>query len=248
MKIIGVIPARISSTRLPQKLLLPVNGKPLIQYTFEQAKRCKLLDEVVIAVDCDEMARSCQAFGAKTFLTNPQAASGTDRIAEAVFSYSDFSETEYIINIQGDEPTISPDTIEKVVLALKNSQDAPVATALFPLKDPQLLRSSSCVKCVRNLQGYALYFSRALIPSGKEEHFREEVSYFKHLGLYGYKKEFLSTYTKLSPTPLQVAEDLEQLKILENGYKIITVVADTDTIGIDTEEDFQRFKKMKELK
>jgi len=243
---VGIIPARISSTRLHKKLLLEVRGKSLLQYTFEQAKKSGSIDEVVVVTDSDDIVELCKSFGAKAFLTSPNALSGTDRIAEAVFAYKEFEKATYIINIQGDEPAISPLTIDKVVFALKNTADASVATAIFPLNDLNSLCSSSCVKCVRDLQGYALYFSRALIPSGKKEGLQQGVAYFKHLGIYGYRKEFLSTYASLPLSPLQIAEDLEQLKILENGYKIITAVVEEDTIGIDTEDDFQIFKKMKE--
>src|SRR5690606_26176158 len=121
-----------------------------------------------------------------------------------VARYPEFLDAENIINVQGDEPTISPNTIDQVVTALKNTEDASVATAIFPIQDKDSLLSSSCVKCVRDLRGYALYFSRALIPSGKKDGIRQEVTYFKHLGIYGYKKEFLLTYASLPPSPMQI--------------------------------------------
>jgi len=236
-KIIGVIPARLASTRFPQKMLADVKGKPLIQLTYENALRCKKLDDLVVATDDAAIYDAVQSFGGKVVMTSVDCPSGSDRVAEAVRNDSTLHNAAIIINIQGDEPTIDPNTIESVMKALEEHPEADVATACIRIANEEDGLNPSVVKCVMDLQGRALYFSRALIPHGKRASFDKATTYYKHLGIYAYRNNFLQHYSELSSTPLQIAEDLEQLKILEHGFRIQVAEVFKDCIGIDTPAD-----------
>lgn len=236
-KIVGIIPARFASVRFPQKMLADVKGKPLIQRTYENALRCKKLDALIVATDDATIYQAVQVFGGQAVMTSVDCPSGSDRAAEVMRLCPELQEAEVIVNIQGDEPTIDPETIEKVVSALQDIPDAEVSTACIRLTRAEEALNPSVVKCVRDLQGRALYFSRALIPQGKQPGFQTATPYYKHIGIYAFRPSFLQQYSALPMTPLQKAEDLEQLKILEHGFRIQIVEVFTDCIGIDTPAD-----------
>lgn len=239
-RVIGVIPARYGSTRLPAKPLAKLGDKTLIQSTYENAKRCSVLDDVIVATDDERIFDHVTSFGGQVFMTSKTCPSGTDRIAELISKESSLSDCQIIVNIQGDEPLLESHVIEHIVALLKDNPKAPVATAAVPITSEEEATNHSVVKCVMDLQGNALYFSRTLIPNGKHGKWREDVSYFKHLGVYGYHRDFLLHYGQLTPTPLQLSEDLEQLKVLEHGYQIKVAIVESHSIGIDTPEDLNQ--------
>lgn len=244
-RVLGVIPARLESSRFPKKMLVEFEGKPLIQHTYENAKSCKKLDQLVVATENKEIFECVKSFGGHAVMTSSDCHNGTERIAEAIEKHPEFKESEIIVNIQGDEPDIAMETIEGVIAALESDRKAQVATACVKIICHKEAQNPSVVKCVLNQARQALYFSRAMIPYGKKGEFNSSLTYYKHLGIYCYRKEFLLHYKSLSNTPLQCAEDLEQLKILEHGYCIHVVEVEKDCIGIDTPEDLQKFLKLR---
>ncbi|MEM1282662.1 MAG: 3-deoxy-manno-octulosonate cytidylyltransferase [Chlamydiota bacterium] len=239
--IVGVIPARLQSKRFPRKMLVDINGKPLIQHTYENALSSKKLDTLVIATESKEIYDCAKQFGANVVMTSFDCLSGTDRVAEAIENNPEFAHTKIVVNIQGDEPNLASSTIDSVVQALEDDENAEVSTACVKIDSAKDLHNASVVKCTINLNGQALYFSRAMIPHGKTGEFKSELVYYKHFGIYCFRKDFLLKYGSLPSTPLQLAEDLEQLKILEHGYHIHVVEVETDSIGIDTPEDLKKF-------
>lgn len=242
-KVIGIIPARYGSTRLPGKPLIKIGGKSLIQRTYENAKKCKKLDQVIVATDDVRIADHVLSFDGEVVMTSTACITGTDRIIEAM-TQGTLSQAELVINIQGDEPNLESEVIEKVIAILKQDHEAVVSTAVVKLESCEDAMSTSVVKCVMDQKGHAIYFSRSLIPGGKSGEWREDVTYYKHIGIYGYRTEFLKEYAELEPTPLQLSEDLEQLKILENGYKIAVAIVKSSAVGVDTPEDIKKIEKI----
>jgi 3-deoxy-manno-octulosonate cytidylyltransferase (CMP-KDO synthetase) len=241
-KVYGFIPARLASTRLPRKLLLAETGKPLIQHTWEAARRARLLAEVVIAADSPEFAAAATRFGGHCELTGDHP-SGTDRIAEVVTrSYSD---AEIVVNIQGDEPEIDPQSIDLLVQLLRDHPTVPMSTLATPIRSRDVRDSPSCVKVVLAADGRALYFSRSLIPYCRDRDLDAllvaENPWFLHLGVYAYRREFLLKLTKLPVSPLEKLEKLEQLRALEAGAAIQVGIIERTAVGIDTPEDYARF-------
>ena len=237
-KAIGIIPARLASTRFPGKVLANIAGKSLIQRTYEQASQSSSLESILIATDDPSVMEHTKSFGAQCFMTNPSHTSGTNRIAEVAQKHCEKSDV--IVNIQADEPLLSPNVIDTLVDALNAHQEAVCTTAAIKFPENQELNDPSAVKCVFDRQGRALYFSRSAIPStykGKSEH-------YLHMGIYCFRKPFLLTYANLKPTPLQQAEDLEQLKILEHGYPIHISVVKEMGIGVDTPEDLKKVEEI----
>lgn len=237
--VLAIIPVRYGSTRFPGKPLAQIMGKSLVQRTYENAKHCKLLNRIVIATDDTRIYDHVAAFGGEVVMTSESCLTGTDRVMEAMIG----CEADLILNIQGDEPCLEPQVMEKVIQALVDDPEAVMSTAITRIQTEEEALNKSVVKCVIDRQGYALYFSRALIPCGKTGEFRKELSYFKHLGIYAYRCEFLPVYARMEPTQLQLAEDLEQLKVLEEGYKIKTVVVDSESIGVDAPEDIKKIER-----
>ena len=233
MKAVGVIPARWASTRLPGKVLIDIAGKPLIQHVWERAKKAKKLSDVIIACDEQHVVDRAKAFGASAVLTSKDHPSGSDRVAEAAAK----TDAEIIVNIQGDEPLISHKLIDGLVTALEKDADAVVATAVKRIGTTEEFNNPNVVKVVLDKNGHALYFSRAAIPfhrDGKPAHLSR---YFKHLGIYAYRRKFLFDYCKWPKSFLEEEEKLEQLRVLEAGSKIKCVETDTETIGVDTADD-----------
>lgn len=243
VKVLGIIPARYASRRFPGKLLVPLLGKSLIQRTFENARRVKNLDMLLIATDDVRIADHVHSFGGEAVMTSEECLNGTDRIAEVLQKNPALLEAEAVINIQGDEPCLDPKGIEMAVKVLLEDPNASMATLVTPLRTAKEAHNPSIVKCVLDLQGNAMYFSRAFIPSNKTLCFNPSAPLYRHIGLYVYRPQFLLHYQSLKPTPLQLEEDLEQLKVLEHGFRIKTAVTDHACIGVDTPEDLKHVEQ-----
>ncbi len=243
MKVLCVIPARYASTRLPGKPLSMIAGKPMIQHVYERACQAQLPDEVVVATDNELVEKAVLDFGGKAVMTSPDHPSGTDRLAEVALMYPDI---DVIVNVQGDEPMIPPEVIDRLAEAFTGDADLNMAT-MKVIMDEEDYENPAAVKVVTDQQGYALYFSRSLMPYPRNK--PEGFKVFKHVGIYAYRRNFLLKYAALAPTPLEKAESLEQLRALENGYKIKVLESDFQGIGVDTPEDLAAvnalFEKMK---
>lgn len=237
-----VIPARLASTRLPRKLLLAETGKPLIQHTYEAARRATRPSGIVVAADHPEIADAVRAFGGEVVMTSPDCASGTDRVAEVARQLPD---VDVLVNIQGDEPEISPAAIDLAVELLERDANAVMATLATPIRERAKLDDPACVKVVCDARGRALYFSRSVIPhprSWSDDYLaREPAVYLQHIGLYAYRREFLLRLTELPQSDLEKIESLEQLRVLHHGYAIQVGIIDEPTIGIDTPADYAAF-------
>lgn len=236
-----IIPARYKSTRLPGKPLLKVNNKPIIQYVYEAAKKSALAQEVIVATDDDRIMDAVKAFNGVAELTSQNHKCGSDRIAEIVKRHDDF---EYILNLQGDEPSITPDVIDSAIDALINDDNADISTLVRKIENEEQINNPNCVKCVFDKNNFALYFSRCPIPFKRNE----GANYYGHIGIYGYKKNSLIKMTQMPQSPLEKQESLEQLRALENGMKIKVAIVDINPIGIDTIEDYEKFKNQIETK
>ena len=256
--IIAVIPARLRSTRLEDKLLLPLGGKPLILHTLEQAKKARGVDRVIVAADDAKVVKIVEESGNEAVLTSAAHQSGSDRIAEVA---EKLPENSIIVNVQGDEPLISPETIEKAVAAILQDETADIATICEKIENIEDVLSPDVVKVVVDKDGFALYFSRSPIPfprqkaqkyGGLVNALREDASltvfFRKHTGIYGYRREFLLKFTQSKQTPLEKIEMLEQLRALENGARIKVVEVAESSIGVDTREDFERVRKILEAR
>jgi 3-deoxy-manno-octulosonate cytidylyltransferase (CMP-KDO synthetase) len=242
-KVAGLIPARYSSTRLPGKVLAPILGKPMIQRVYERALQSGVLDVVLVGTDDERVAEAVRAFGGRVVLTSPDHASGTDRLAEMVQQPdSGAADAEIVVNVQGDQPFMDPLMIEEVVRPMLEDPELPMATLKHQISKPEDLEDPAVVKVVVDHQGYALYFSRSRIPNPCKD-----VSHpvYEHVGLYVYRRDFLVRLSKLQPTLLEQVESLEQLRVLEHGYRMRVVethAADHEFGGfsVDTREDLAR--------
>ena len=234
-----IIPARLASTRLKNKLLLEVNKKPIIEWVYESAKKAKLASTVIIATDSKEIFDKAKSFNAQVEMTSSEHKSGSDRIAEVAKRHNEF---EYILNMQGDEPEITPEVIDSVLQTIQN-EDCDIATMVRKITDKDQIESPNCVKCVFDKNNYAMYFSRYPIPYKRNEEFSE---YYAHIGMYAYKKEALLKMTSYPQANIEKTESLEQLRALYNGMKIKVVLTDLNPTGIDTIDDFNKFKSFAE--
>ena len=254
--IIAIIPARLASTRLEGKLLLPLNGKPLILHTLEQAKKARHIDRVIIATDDENILKVIIESGNEAVLTSVNHQSGSDRIAEVAET---LPENSIIVNVQGDEPLISPDTIDAAVEAILNDESADISTTCEKIETVEDVLNPNIVKVVTDENDFALYFSRSPIPFPRdavnqygtlEKAIINEKDllefYRKHTGLYVYRREYLLKFTKMAQTKLEKTEMLEQLRALENGAKIKVVEVSESSIGVDTREDFKRVEDVLE--
>lgn len=232
MDAIGIIPARYGSTRFEGKLLADLCGKPIIQHTWENAKKSKAIDDLLIATDDKRIYNCAKGFGAKVIYTSKAHKSGSDRLTEAVTSI----DTKVIVNIQADEPLINPTMIDDVVSPILKDESIQMTTLCHKIKDRDDLLDPNVVKVVRDRDGFALYFSRAQIPYDPGQESRVS-NYYKHIGLYAYSKDFLFTFKSLPQSKLEKIEKLEQLRVIENGYRIKVIETKFDTVGIDTPED-----------
>ncbi|MCM8797209.1 MAG: 3-deoxy-manno-octulosonate cytidylyltransferase [Candidatus Omnitrophica bacterium] len=238
MQVIGVIPSRYSSSRFEGKVIADLLGKPMIQHVWERAKQAKTLDEVIIACDDERVAKVAVGFGAKVTMTSKDHACGTDRISEVVNPL----DVEIVINIQADEPLIHPTMIDNVALCLLEDKNICMATAMKKIEDSATLVDPHVVKVVVDKNNFALYFSRAAIPFQARNSEVKNPVYYKHIGLYGYTKDFLFTYKNLPVSNLEKIERLEQLRVLENGFRIKVIETKYDTIGVDTPDDLEKVK------
>ncbi len=228
VRTLAVIPARLASSRLPRKVLRELAGKPMLGWVYEAAKACPELDEVLIAVDSQEVFALCQRHGWPAVMTSPDLASGSDRVHAVAQTHR----AGIYVNLQGDEPTLRPEHVT-ALLAPFRSNEVLVST-LKVLCTPENLHNPNAVKVVCDLAGRALYFSRATIPYDRDQ---QSPPVYKHLGLYAYRAETLSHFHALEPSPLELTEKLEQLRFLENGMPIHVAETPYDTIGVDTEAD-----------
>lgn len=245
MKAYAVIPARYGSTRLPGKCILPeakaVTGKYIIEHVYSRTKEAKRIEGVAVATDDQRIYDVVKSFGGCAKMTSPSHNSGTERVAEVVKDLD--SDIDIIVNVQGDEPEVRPDMVDTVVAALINDPKAVMSTLANPIISRNELNNPHAVKVVMDNNGYALYFSRSPIPysSNSEADVSGRGIFFKHLGIYAYRRDFLMKYVSLPPTELEKAESLEQLRVISNGYKIRVSVTPHRCHGIDTPEDFRAF-------
>jgi 3-deoxy-manno-octulosonate cytidylyltransferase (CMP-KDO synthetase) len=240
-KILGVIPARFASSRFPGKALTQIASKSMLQHVFERASLARYPSCMMIATDDDRIYQEARRFGAPVRMTRADHASGTDRVAEVAASYPD---ADWVVNIQGDEPLIDPAAIDAAILPLLDDPATPMGTLMKRMEDPGELRDPNVVKVVTDRDGYALYFSRSTIPYTRGEATAGSAPVYKHIGLYVYRRDFLLGYSDLPVGPLEKAERLEQLRALENGYRIKVVETDYESVGVDTPEDLERVSEL----
>lgn len=238
MNTLCVIPARYASTRLPGKPLADIAGKPMIVRVYEQASRAKRLSGVIAAVDDEQVYEAVVSHGGRAMMTAKNHPTGTDRLAEVAAAHP---EAELIINVQGDEPLIEPDLIDALAAVFDEDEELQMATVKSPMTDGDEMKNPNNVKVVTDKNGYALYFSRSLLPYPRED---TGVTVYKHIGIYAYKRDFLLRYAKMEPTALERTESLEQLRALENGYKIKVIETDFRFVGVDTPEDLAEVNRL----
>ncbi len=232
-----IIPARYASSRLEGKPLIEVNSKPIIQWVWERAKSVKSADSVIIATDDQRIFDCAQRFGADVEMTSTEHKCGSDRICEVAKRHEDF---DIIVNLQGDEPMINPECVETVIQLLKNDNSADISTLVSEAETDEIDNPNN-VKCVFDKNGYALYFSRSKIPFERNQNIAK---FYKHIGIYGYRRQALFDMSQLPQTMIEKTESLEQLRALYFGMKIKTAVVNYKAVGIDTKEDLERFKTL----
>ncbi len=235
MRIVGIIPARYRSSRFPGKPLADILGKPMIRHVYERSEKTPLLDRLVVATDDDRIARVVRGFGGESVSTSPDHSSGTDRLAEAS-RHMGLADEDIVVNIQGDEPLVSPQMIQILAEAITRSAESDMATLAFGSTNRTDYENPNVVKVVVDSTGRALYFTRSPVPFCRENPGRS-VPFLKHLGFYAYRNSFLQTFTGLSPGRLEQTEKLEQLRALEHGYRIQVALSPCDTLSVDTPED-----------
>ena len=229
-KILGVIPSRYASSRLPGKPLLEISGKTMVEHVYRRALASGIFFRVVVATDDRRVYEAVEKFGGDVVMTSPDHPDGSSRVAEVARNI----DTDYVVNIQGDEPMIPPEIIDRLAKAFEAESDLKMATMKVLMREEDY-NNPAAVKVVTDNNGYALYFSRSLMPypRNKTEHYKV----YKHVGIYAYRRDFLLQYAALAPTELEKTESLEQLRVLENGYKIKVLESDFQGIGVDTPED-----------
>lgn len=237
MDAIGIIPARYQSTRFEGKVLKDLLGKSVIQHVWDNARHASTLEDLIVATDDERIEAEVRRFGGKAILTAKEHKSGTDRLREVVNPI----DVKVIVNIQADEPLLHPSMIDDIVRPLLEDEGIDMATLKKLITDPEELTNPNVVKVVTDKNDYALYFSRSMIPYPRV---KKDARFYKHIGLYAFTKDFLFTFTNLPPSELEEVEGLEQLRVLENGYKIKVVETQFDTIGIDTSEDLERAREV----
>jgi 3-deoxy-manno-octulosonate cytidylyltransferase (CMP-KDO synthetase) len=243
-KIIGIIPARYGSKRLPGKALADIKGKPMIQWVYEKAMRSSYISRVIVATDDYRIYNAVNKFGGEAAITSKKHESGTDRIGEIARRTSWYkTPVEIVVNVQGDEPFISHRDIDRAIYALLKDDTLNVATLAVRLTRKSDIKDPNVVKVAFDKDGYALYFSRYAIPFDRDG--AGNVKYYKHIGVYVYRKRYLMEFIRTYPTSLELAEKLEQLRALETGEKIKVIVIEKDTLSIDTKKDLEKARKMK---
>ncbi len=244
MKITAIIPARFASTRFAGKPLADILGKPMVQQVYERTARASLVSEVIVATDDERIAAAVRSFGGQVVMTASTHETGTDRLAEVVSRL----DSDIIVNVQGDEPLIEPAMIDEAIKPLTMDGSVQMATLKSRIRTLHDFLSPNVVKVVTDGAGFALYFSRSPLPNFrdkwndlKDEKFAAgKLLCYKHVGLYVYRRDFLLQYARMTPTPLELAEKLEQLRVLENGFRIRVVETEFDSIGVDTPADLEK--------
>lgn len=237
-KILGVIPARFASSRFPGKVLAQISSKSMLQHVYERASLARYLTATIIATDDERVYEAARSFGARVVMTRADHVSGTDRVAEAASAEN----AELVVNIQGDEPLIDPAAIDAAILPLAHDPEIVMGTLKKAIEDPREITDANVVKVVTDRNGDAIYFSRCPIPYRRDQ--ARPGTHFKHIGLYVYRRDFLLGYSALPVGPLEQAERLEQLRALENGYRIRVVETECESLGVDTPEDLERVCKL----
>ena len=237
MKFLGVIPARYASTRLEGKPLITIEGHPMIEWVYKRAATSSL-DKVVVATDDQRIFDTVVAFGGEAVMTSPLHTNGTSRIAEVAAEYQDY---EVIINVQGDEPLIEGAMIDALIEPFRKTSDLVMATLKHKIDTYEEVENPNNVKVITDREDYAIYFSRSPIPYPRTLDMK---NYYKHVGIYGYKRDFVIEYSKMNPTDLEISESLEQLRVLENGYKIKVLDTPYKVVGVDTSEDLAKVAKI----
>jgi 3-deoxy-manno-octulosonate cytidylyltransferase (CMP-KDO synthetase) len=231
-KVIIVIPARYGSTRFEGKPLAEINGKPMIYHVYQRAKKAKFVDDVIVATDDERIKNAVEKFNGKAVMTSKEHRSGTDRVAEVARSIN----ADIIVNVQGDEPLISPEAIEQAVMPLIENNNIVMSTLMTKIAKSIEYEDPNTVKVVTDKEGFALYFSRSLVPYPRE---KERLKVYKHIGIYVYRKNFLLELADMPQTSLERIEGLEQLRVLENGFKIKVIETDYNSISVDTPRDLE---------
>ena len=237
MHIACIIPARYGSTRLPGKPLAMIGDKPMIQHVYEQVSKAMEIEQVIVATDDQRVYDAVVAFGGQAMMTRPDHLTGTDRLAEVAATHT---EIDVIINVQGDEPLIDASVIDALAREFKEDSSLQMGTVGCPLLEEEY-NEPSAVKVIVNRLGNAMYFSRSLIPYPRNAFVQPPL---KHVGMYGYQRQFLLNYAKMEPTPAELTESLEQLRALENGYTIRVITTDQRFVGVDTPEDLDRVNEI----
>ena len=237
MNAICVIPARLESTRLPRKLLRQIAGKPLIQHVYDNAKKAKKPSRVIVACDHSELEKAVKVFGGDVIMTSAKHQSGTERLTEV----AEKLKADLFVNLQADEPLMHPSVIDDLVTAMEMNADYKMTTACIRMDSEEDFKSPNVVKVVRNHKDEALYFSRAPIPYDRD---KIDCSFFKHLGIYAYTRDFLLKLETLKASHLEKREKLEQLRVLDNGFSIKVLETAYDSIGVDVEEDLRKVEKI----
>ncbi len=239
-KILGVIPARYASQRFPGKALSKIGSKTMIEHVYERVSMARYVANVIIATDDERIYAEARRFRAQVVMTRSDHLSGTDRVAEAASAYPD---AQFIVNVQGDEPLIDPLAIDAAILPMLDDDETPMGTLAKRIEDPEEITDPNVVKVVTDRSGMALYFSRAPIPHVRTDA-RAGSIFFKHIGLYVYRRDFLLGYPAMPVGPLEKAERLEQLRALENGYRIRVVETEYESLGVDTPADLDRVSRL----
>ena len=237
MKVLCVIPARYASTRLPGKPLLDIAGKPMVVRVYERASKANGVSETLVATDDERIKAAVERSGGKAMLTRGDHPTGTDRLAEVAAAFPD---VDLIVNVQGDEPLIEPALIDELIAQFEGEPELAMATVKTEIEDEAERANPNNVKVVCDKEGYALYFSRSLLPYPR----KGGCPVYKHIGIYAYRRDFLLAYAKMQPTPLEQAESLEQLRALENGYRIKVVETKARFVGVDTAEDLAKVNEI----
>ena len=236
-QVIIVIPARYGSTRFEGKPLAEINGKPMIYYVYQRSKKAKCVDDVIVATDDDRIKNAVEDFNGKVVMTSKEHKSGTDRVAEVAENI----DADIVVNVQGDEPLINPKAIEQAVMPLIEDKNIRMCTLMTKITKEAEYVDPNIVKVVTDKEGFALYFSRSLIPYPRE---KERLKVYKHIGIYVYRKDFLLELADMQQTSLERIEGLEQLRVLENGFKIKVIETDYNSISVDTQKGLEVVKKI----
>ena len=240
---IAIIPARYGSKRFPGKVLADLHGKPVVQHVYERVSCAKSVSQVIIATDDSRIEMAVKKFGGEVIMTSPDHVSGTDRVAEAA---KKIGRGDIIVNVQGDEPLIDPAVVDAVVRKVIDDDEIDCSTAASLITDEAVYHDPNAVKVVMDIHGRALYFSRSPLPYCRDFSFKERA--YVHAGIYCFRRNFLEIFTSLAPTPLENAEKLEQLRILEHGYRIGVVITVESAKGVDNGDDLEAVRKILEKK